>query len=74
MTAPENQILNSKIDELSFSQEFKAVAKNHGYERLSELVAMDIERLRQVPGFNQRMLAEFILILATHELDHLIND
>ena len=66
-------ILNQPIEDLNFSSEFIAFAKQNELNTLSEFIMLGTSKLDQTEGFSKRMLLEYISFLEKHDLDRFID-
>lgn len=66
-------VLNRPIRELDFSAEFKWVTKEWGLETLAEMLDHKPRNLTKLPGFNVRILHEFVAFLEQKGLGNYLN-
>ena len=70
MTASTESVLNLSINALEFTPEFKAKAEQLGLYKLADLVDQSAYDLLKLPGFNHRLLFEYINFLEKEKLGH----
>jgi len=67
------KILTKPLKELSLSSEFLTFANQNGFDCIGDLMDMPLNELEEIPGFNKRMLSEYINILMQHGLDRILD-
>ena len=69
------EALKKKIEDLPFSEELKAILKNHGIYTLQELIDLPVyEWHRNIAGFNFHDQHEIVSYLNAHDLVRLIKE
>jgi len=74
MPAKENEILNQKINNLSFSEDFKSFSKKLGVFTIGEMVMIPVASLISSEGFTYHALQELIEFLNERELAGLLKE
>jgi len=72
MSAYTEPILNQPIDDIELSPAFKAKARQLGFHKLADLVDQSAYDLLKLPGFDNRLLNEYIGFLEKEKLGHYI--
>lgn len=63
------EILTKPLEQLSLSTEFLAFANQNGFDCIGDLMDIPLNELEEIPGFNKRILSEYINVLMQHGLD-----
>ncbi len=63
------EILTRPLEQLSLSSEFLAFANQNGFDCIGDLMDVPLNELESIPGFNKRMLSEYVNFLMQHRLD-----
>jgi hypothetical protein len=72
MSNTEEKILNQKIVDLPFSEDFKTFSKKLGFTTVADIVTIHASDLIQSEGFTYHMLQEFTQFMQENKLSHLI--
>ncbi|WP_041649427.1 hypothetical protein [Marivirga tractuosa] len=62
-------ILNTPLEELQMSSELLRFAEAHKLHSLSDMISIGTRNLEGLPGFNKRLLFEYLQLLEKHGLD-----
>ena len=73
MPAIENEILNQKISNLPFTEDFKSFSQKLGVNTIGEMVAIPVAELIKSEGFTYHALQELLKFLKENHLGYLIN-
>jgi len=65
-------VLKEPINNLQFSNEFKAFAHSHHFNTVAELLEEKVSLLLKKPGFNFHMLQELIQFLEQRNMTNLL--
>ncbi len=74
MPAKENEILNQKINDLPFTEDFKSFSKKLGVISIGEMVIIPVASLIKSEGFTYHSLQELIQFLNERELAGLLQE
>lgn len=74
MPITENKILNLKIKNLAFSEDFKSVSQKFGFKTIAEIVDKPVAELLKIDGFTYHLLQELIQFLEEKGLANLIKE
>ncbi len=66
-------VLNQPIENLNFTAQFRAVCKHLKFTALSDLLQYKPKELITLPGFDLRMLSEYIAFLEKQQLGFYLN-
>jgi hypothetical protein len=72
MTAYTEAVLNQPLNELELTLAFKAKAGQLGFHKLADLVDQPAYDLLKLPGFDHRLLHEYISFLEKAKLGHYV--
>lgn len=74
MPAKENEILNQKINDLPFTEDFKAFSKKLGVITIGEMVAIPVATLIKSENFTYHSLHELVQFLEERDLANLLKE
>jgi len=74
MPAIVNEILNQKISNLPFTEDFKSFSKKLGVNTIGDLVALPVGTLIKSEGFTYHSLQEIVQFLKEKDLDNLLKE
>lgn len=74
MPTQENEILNLSIKSLPFSEDFKSVSQQSGFNTIGELIDKPVAELLKMDGFTYHLLQELIQFLEEKGLANLIKE
>ncbi len=72
MPAIENEILNQKISDLPFTEDFKSFSQKLGVNTIGEMVAIPVAELIKSEGFTYHGLQELIKVLKENHMGYLL--
>jgi len=72
MPAKENEILNQKINDLPFTEDFKSFSQKLGVNTIGELVTIPVAELIKSDGFTYHSLQEIVQFLEEKDLANLL--
>ena len=74
MPAKENEILNQKINDLPFTEDFKSFSKKLGVITIGEMVIIPAASLIKSEGFTYHSLQELIQLTTEQDLTGLLRE
>ena len=72
MPAKEQEILNQKISDLPFTEDFKSFSQKLGVITIGEMVAIPVAELIKSDGFTYHALQELLKYLKENQLSYLV--
>jgi len=72
MPAIENEILNQKISDLPFTEDFKSFSQKLGVNTIGELVDIPVAEMIKSDGFTYHALQELIKFLKENHIGYLL--
>ena len=72
MPAIENEILNQKISDLTFTEDFKSFSQKLGVNTITEMVAIPVAEMIKSEGFTYHALQELIQFLKENQIGYLL--
>jgi hypothetical protein len=67
-------LLNQPIEQLQFSNEFRAMCTQNKFRTISDIVKYPVSKLLDKPGFTMRILMELIKGLKELQLENFLKD
>jgi DNA-directed RNA polymerase alpha subunit len=74
MATKEQEILNQSIKNLPFSEDFKSVSQQSGFNKIGELIDRPAAELLKIDGFTYHLLQELIQFLEVKGLANLLKE
>ena len=74
MSANKQKILNQKITELPFTEEFKSVSQKLGFNTIGEMIDKPAAELLELDDFTYHLLQELIQFLEEKGLANLLKE
>ena len=74
MATKEQEILNLFIKNLPFSEDFKSVSQQSGFNKIGELIDRPAAELLKIDGFTYHLLQELIQFLEVKGLANLLKE
>ena len=74
MSAIENEILNQTIKNLLFSEDFKSVSQQSGFNTIGDMIDNPVAKLLEINGFTYHLLQELIQFLEGKNLTNLLKE
>ena len=74
MPAIENKILNQKISDLPFTEDFKSFSQKLGVNTIGEMVTIPVAEMIKSEGFTYHALQELIKFLKETDLANLLKE
>ena len=68
------EILNQSIKNLPFSEDFKSVSRQSGFNKIGEIVDKPAAQLLEIDGFTYHLLQELIQFLEGKDLANLLKE
>ena len=72
MATDKEIILQKRISDLPFSNDFKTVAEKLDFKTIADIAAIHVSALVELDGFTYHMLQEFTQYMQENNLSHLI--
>lgn len=72
MATDQEKILQQKISDLSFTDDFKAVNEKLGFNTIADIAAVHVSALVELEGFTYHMLQEFTQYMQENNLTSFI--
>ena len=74
MPAKKQQILNQKIIDFPFTEDFKSFTRKHGFITIGEMVDFPVAKLMELDGFTFHSLQEFVQFLEKRDMANLLKE
>lgn len=74
MPTKEQEILNQSIKNLPFSEGFKSVSQQSGFNKIGEIIDKPAAQLLKIDGFTYHLLQELIQFLEGKDLANLLKE
>ena len=74
MPTKEQEILNQKINDLPFTEDFKSFTKKHAFKTIGDLTRFPVTDLIKLEGFTYHSLQELVHFLEQRDLANLLKE
>ena len=74
MPTTKNEILNLSIKNLPFSEDFKSISQQSGFNKIGEIIDKPAAELLKIDGFTYHLLQELIQFLEEKGLANLLKE
>jgi len=74
MPAKDQEILNQKIQDLPFTEDFKSFTQKHSFKTIGDVAGFPVLALMKLEGFTYHSLQELVSFLEKRDMANLLKE